>query len=158
MADLYELILDVDLVPTLTGDELAELRWHVGETPQPDRLVLGTDRFLPAFPLGDPTDPDCEWQTDDPQPLFAAEPDASEAALTSRSPDGWHLTARQDLHPDQFPALRAFLDWLGPRASTPGPIGHLRWHEDTDSEPLLVENRTIKLPTAVIDHTQDLPW
>lgn len=159
MADRYELVLDVDLAPILTEDELAELRWHVGRSPQPDRLVLGTDKFLPAFPLGDPTDPDCEWETADPEPLFAAaEPDAPAADLTSRTPAGWHLKARQEFHPDSFPALRAFLEWLGPRVTEPGQIGHLRSYEDTEPEPVLAENQTIILPPALIEHTEDLPW
>ncbi|MFC7624909.1 hypothetical protein [Microlunatus sp. GCM10028923] len=162
MADSYELLLDVDLGPGLTSDELAELRWHLGQTPLPERLVLGTDAFRAAYPLGDPSDPDCEWDIADPDPLFAGRGAAHSiggelsAGLVAREPAGWTLTARQELHPDLFDPLRAFLGWLGPRAiGADEAVGSLRWYEDTAAEPLVINGGVITIPPSIAEHTED---
>jgi hypothetical protein len=160
MADLYELVLALDLRGDLAPDQLAELRWHVGQGERPEKLVLGTDVYLETFPLGDPGDPDCGWETAEPAPAFATKGPASRvggalvAALVPREkPDGWALTLRQELHPDQFYDLRAMLGWLGRWAVHDGPAGHLRFHENTDATPLMVHNGRIEPPDAVVDHT-----
>src|SRR5947207_5394331 len=46
VGDLYELVLSIDLRGDITDDELAELRWHVGQGPRPERLPIGTDAYL----------------------------------------------------------------------------------------------------------------
>jgi hypothetical protein len=126
----------MDIRADVTDDELAELRWHVGQGPRPERLPSGVDssvlfssptaagtasagrarharvrrptnaapnasvtaaaRLLPGvspggfavgdvrtcgarvvgrcrrtYPLGNPADPDCEWETEEPSPAFA---------------------------------------------------------------------------------------
>ncbi|MGP3916698.1 hypothetical protein [Nonomuraea sp. 10N515B] len=71
MADIYELVLSVDIRADVTDDELAELRWHVGQGARPERLPIGTDRYVETYPLGDPDDPDCEWEDAEPAPVFA---------------------------------------------------------------------------------------
>lgn len=158
MADLYELVLALDL-RDLPPDEEAELRWHVGDGERPARLVFGTDRFLEAWPLGDPGDPDCEWETADPEPLFAATGPAHRiggarvALLVERDGGGWALTVRQDLHPDQFYALRSIIDRLGPHAVHEGFAGHLRFYESDAVAPLIVHDGRITPPDAVVDHT-----
>ena len=157
MADLYELVLALDL-RDLTPDEEAELRWHVGAGGRPERLVLGTDGYRETWPLGDPDDPGCVWETAVPEPLFAGTGAAHRfggvlvAEFGTRSP-GWALTVRQELHPDEFHALRAFLDWLGPHAVHDGVAGHLRFHESDDATPLTVHGGRIAPPDAVVDHT-----
>ena len=155
MADSYEVLLAMDLRGDLTDDELAELRWHLGQGPLPERLPIGTAENLPAYPLGDPEDPDCEWETAEPEPLFAQQGPARHiggalvAVLAARD-TGWSLTVRQELHPDEFSSLRAILDWLG-RHSAHGPdgehyLGHLRFHESTEPAPLVLSNGTVALP------------
>jgi hypothetical protein len=154
VADLYELVLGLDL-RDLTPDEEAELRWHVGAAGRPERLVLGTDRSLPTWPLGDPADPDCEWETAEPEPAFANTGPAYRigglrmAAMETRD-NGWALTVRQELHPDDFPALRAILERLGPRAVHDGFVGHLRFYESDAVMPLIVHDGRIALPDDVL--------
>lgn len=160
MADLYELGLALDLRGDLTPHELAELRWHVGQGGRPEKLVLGTDTYLETFPLGDPEDPNCEWETAEPTPAFARKGAASRiggalvAALVPRErPDGWALTVRQELHPDQFYQLRTMLGWLGRWAAHDGPAGHLRLYENTGITPLIVHNGRIEPPDDVVENT-----
>jgi hypothetical protein len=163
VADLYELVLAMDLGAGLTGDELAELRWHVGQGPRPERLPIGTGDHLEAYPLDDPGDPDCRWETADPEPVFAERGAAARvggalvAELVAREPDGWALTVRQELHPDSFYALRALLEWLGPRADgldgVERFVGYLRFHEDAGIVPLVLAGGRVRLPEAVEAHT-----
>jgi len=165
VADTYEVLLAVDIHGDLGDEELAELRWHLGQGPLPKRLPMGTDQYLPTFPLGDPEDPDCAWETAEPEPLFAQHGPAHHisgalvAVLTEReAPEGWSLTVRQELHPDEFYALRAFLYWLGPHSThAPGSsehhIGHLRFHESTAVIPLVLSNGTIAQPDEITVHT-----
>ncbi|MZE76915.1 hypothetical protein [Streptomyces xinghaiensis] len=47
----------------------------------------------------------------------------------AESPRGWSLTARQELHPDQFQDLHFLLKHLAAHTGTPGPIGQLRFLE-----------------------------
>ncbi len=160
MADLYELVLALDLRSGLAPDELAELRWHVGQGERPETLVLGTDTYLETFPLGDPDDPNCAWETAEPAPAFAAKGPAARvggalvAALVPRErPDGWALTLRQELHPDQFYQVRTMLGRLGRWAAHDGFAGYLRFYENTDVTPLMVHNGQIGLPDDIVEHT-----
>lgn len=154
MADLYELVLALDL-RDLTPDEEAELRWHVGAGERPERLVFGTDANLEAWPLGDPNDPDCEWEKAEPEALFAATGPAHRigGALVRRlepRDNGWALTVRQELHPDQFPALRSILERLGPRAARDGFVGYLRFYENTDVTSMTVDSGRIAMPADLL--------
>jgi hypothetical protein len=166
VGDLYEVVLTIDVRADVTDDELTELRWHVGQAPRPERFPFGTDNYLDTFPLGDPADPGCEWETAEPEPLFAERGGASAvggalvADLAERKgPDGWALTVRQELHPDSFYALRSVLAWLGPAAAhartadVPFFAGYLRFHEDVDVVPLVLLNGRIGLPEAIEEHT-----
>ncbi|MEU9112886.1 hypothetical protein AB0D04_14140 [Streptomyces sp. NPDC048483] len=47
-----------------------------------------------------------------------------------RSPHGWAPTARQEVHPDEFPELQDPLTWLAGRTTTTGAIGHRRFYEN----------------------------
>ena len=170
MGDVYELVLTIDVRADISPAELAELRWHVGDGPQPDPLPMGTGAVRATFPLGDPRDPDCEWEDAPPEPLFAGRGGARRtggalvAELVEREdPDGWALTVRQELHPDDFHALRALLAWLGPHsarahdAGVPRGVGHLRFHESTEHTPLVLLNGRIRVPDALAEHTPHRP-
>jgi hypothetical protein len=76
------------------------------------------------------------------------------AALVPRErPDGWALTVRQELHPDQFYQLRTMLGWLGRWATHDGPAGYLRFYENTGATPLMVHSGRIELPDDVVENT-----
>ncbi|WP_344470344.1 hypothetical protein [Nonomuraea monospora] len=166
MGDLYELTLSLDLSADLTGDELAELRWHTGQGPRPERLPIGSDHYLEAYPLGDPDDPACEWDTAEPEPLLAGRGagwqvgGALVAELVGRkNPDGWALTARQAVHPDSFYLVRTLLGWLGRRSLHAGTggveffVGYLRFCESVEIAPLVLLDGRIRVPAEVEAHT-----
>ncbi|MER5337903.1 hypothetical protein [Micromonospora sp. NPDC002717] len=165
MGDLYEIVLSIDLRGDLTDDEFAELRWNVGQEPRPERLPIGTDAYRETYPLGDPDDPDCEWESAEPAPIFGQRGAARRvggaliAELVERKqPDGWALTVRQELHPDMFYQLRTLLEWLGSRAVDRGDgvervVGYLRFHETTEITPLVLANGRIGIPADVRAHT-----
>ncbi|MFD1546674.1 hypothetical protein [Nonomuraea guangzhouensis] len=166
MGDIYELALTVDIRADITDDELAELRWHVGQGPRPERLPIGTDNYLEAYPLGDPDDPGCEWETAEAEPAFTRRGAAhwvggalvAELAERERA-DGWALTVRQEVHPDEFYLLRTLLDWLGRcsvNARAGGAeffVGYLRFCESVEIEPLVLSNGRIRLPEPIESHT-----
>jgi hypothetical protein len=114
-----------DIRADVTDDELAELRWQMGHGPRPERLPIGADRYVETCPLGDPDDPDGEWEVAEPAPVFAQRGAARQvggalvAELVERErSDGWALTVRQELHLDDFYQLRTLLDWLGRKTSS----------------------------------------
>ncbi|MFI7673081.1 hypothetical protein [Actinophytocola sp. NPDC049390] len=161
MSDVYEIVLTVDLVPEIGDPELAELRWHLGAGPRPETYPMGSDNHVETFPLGDPADPDCQWETAEPEPLFAGRGAAHRVGgvLVSElvgGPSGWALTVRQEVHPDAFSQLRTLTDWLGRHARTATPfVGYVRFHEDVEVSPLVLRNREIALPDAVQAHLLD---
>jgi hypothetical protein len=166
VADIYELVLSMDIRADVTDDELAELRWHLGQGPRPERLPIGTANYLETYPLGDPDDPECAWETAEPEPVLAQRGTARKvggaavAELVSREQqDGWSLTVRQELHPDAFYQLRALLAWLG-RSSVNAQtssieffVGYLRFHESIEIAPLILLNGQIRLPKDIESHT-----
>ncbi|GAA4205322.1 hypothetical protein GCM10022252_65720 [Streptosporangium oxazolinicum] len=174
VGDIYELVLSVDIRAGVTDDELAELRWHVGQGPRPERLPIGTDRYVETYPLGDPDDPDCEWEDAEAEPVFAQRGAArwvggalvAELVARERS-DGWALTVRQELHPDDFYRLRTLLDWLG-RCSVGAHaggvesfVGYLRFHESAEIASLILVNGRIRVPEDIESHTphwEDTTW
>ncbi|MFC4536695.1 hypothetical protein [Sphaerisporangium dianthi] len=166
MGDMYELVLSVDIRAEITDDELAELRWHLGLGPRPERLPIGTDRYMETYPLGDPDDPDCEWEDVEPEPVFAQRGAAprvggalvAELVARERS-DGWALTVRQEVHPDDFYRLRTLLEWFG-RCSVDEHaggiesfVGHMRFYESVEIAPLVLSAGRIRLPEDVESHT-----
>ncbi|HTJ39107.1 MAG TPA: hypothetical protein VL738_38265 [Dactylosporangium sp.] len=157
MSDMYELLVTLTLSPAIPDDELAELRWHLGQGPKPDALPLTGGAPGPAFPLGDPEDPDSEWDTD-PEPMFAHRgagwklPGALVADLVERDGrPGWALTLRQEIHPDEFPAIRALLRRVARHGESIGFAGFVRFYEDHAVQPLLAEPGRIELPAALLD-------
>ncbi|MET9065422.1 hypothetical protein ACWDR1_31595 [Streptosporangium sandarakinum] len=166
MGDMYELVLSADVRVDITDDELAELRWHLGKGPRPERLPIGTGDHLATYPLGDPDDPGCEWEDEEPEPVFARRGVAGRvggalvAELFRRErPDGWSLTVRQEVHPDDFYRLRTLLEWLARsslNARTPGTeflAGYMRFHESVEITPLVLRDGRISVPEAIASHT-----
>lgn len=157
MSDLYELMVAVDLGEGISEGELAELRWHLGIGGRPKRLAIVT-RF-PVVVWDDEGEPLIE---DDPRPLLAGRGAAQRvggvlgSALESRadlSRKGWALTARLEVHPDEFERVGELLGWLAARAQETHRrdggavgIGFLRFHEAEVPEVLRVESGQVRWP------------
>ena len=72
--------------------------------------------------------------------------------LLEARPNGWALTSRQEVHPEEFEELDAFLAWLATKADydylgADGTtksggfgqfVGYLRWYEEAAIEKLLL--------------------
>ncbi|MFD0287668.1 hypothetical protein [Streptomyces lutosisoli] len=157
MADIYELSIVLNLRADLSDDELAELRWHLGLGPQP-----GTLRIVPEFPIVVEDHSGQPVIEDHPVPLLGQHGDAwkVDGALTSvllRPADlekgAWALTARQEIHPDQFDSIAGLLSWLAgkadgrhcPEAGTVR-LGWTRFYESDRFEPLVVRDGQVVWP------------
>ncbi|GGS21384.1 hypothetical protein GCM10010252_70720 [Streptomyces aureoverticillatus] len=147
MADIYELAVDLDLRDELDEAEVAELRWHLGLGPQPGSL--GIVRDFPVVVEDDAGEPVVE---DFPEPLLAQRGEAAKVggALTSAldrrgRAGGWAVTARQEVHPDDWDRVGELLVWLASK-SVPehrGPdgsvgVGWFRFYEEDRPERLRV--------------------
>ncbi|MFI1074899.1 hypothetical protein [Streptomyces puniciscabiei] len=158
MADIYELMLALDLRDELSVAELMELRWHLGAGPQPD-----TFRIVTEFPVV-VEDEDGEFVIeDDPEPLLGRHGDGCKVggALVSvmlrrqdTGQEGWALTSRQEIHPDDFERTGELLAWLAAMASDRHRISdgevHLGWlrrHEELRPVPLVVRDGTVVWPS-----------
>jgi hypothetical protein len=142
MSDLYELQLTLDLPDSLPAADLSLLRWHLGEN---------SEKSL---------DPDA-------CPLLSARGAAERIGGTlvgdlARSARGWALTARQEVHPDEFDQLRGLVEWLAARTSTFGTIGYLRFleHDVPDvlvADPTAGTAQRLTLPTGRSTQDQLIP-
>ncbi|MGW9046957.1 hypothetical protein ACWGQL_31055 [Streptomyces lydicus] len=144
MADIYEVSVAMDLRDELSEREVAELQWHLGLGPEPERLSIV------SHDLG-------ELVTEDhPAPLLGSRGAAWKVggALISvlvRRDEGWALTARQEIHPDDCDRLGELLDWLATKASDRHRpfdgsvhIGWIRFYEEDRPNPLMVRGgRTV---------------
>jgi hypothetical protein len=127
MSDLHELQLALDLPESLSDSELALLRRHLGQEGE-----------------------GAAWAYEGP--LFAQRGAAyriggalvGELCAGSR---GWALTVRQEVHPEQFDALRRLMEWIGARTTSVGVVGHLRFLEDDVPELLLAQGGTVRRMT-----------
>ncbi|MER6612141.1 hypothetical protein [Streptomyces xantholiticus] len=72
MADIFELMLTLDLRDELSEEELAELRWHLGLGPRPKVLRIVTD-----FPFVVEDDHGELVIEDRPEPLLGRHGEAS---------------------------------------------------------------------------------
>lgn len=143
MADIYDFFLAIDLRDDFSEQELAELRWHLGLGPRPAELTILTDFAT--------------FEDDSPFPVLGRRGAGSRIggvvlSLLEARPNGWALTTRQELHPDEFEELDAFLAWLAGKAdydylAADGTtksggfgqfVGYLRWYEDAAIDKLLV--------------------
>lgn len=121
MADQFEVTLDVRLRDDVTDADVAELRWHLGLGPEPETL-----RLVPDF-------------GDEPYAILGEHGDAwkTGGVLTAAfDPATRHVTCRQELHPDQFPEASALLTWMAAHSASGPVIGHLRFYESDDSQPI----------------------
>ncbi|MFJ8542581.1 hypothetical protein ACIRFH_11295 [Streptomyces sp. NPDC093586] len=134
MADVYEVHLALDLPDSLPAPDLDLLRWHLGEE-------------------GGRADGDAYEH-----PLWAARGPAWRIGgvligeLVARD-GGWALTVRQETHPDEFDDLRRMVRWLGARTTTPGLMGHLRFHESHVPDLLTVEGGRVGGTLLRVDRT-----
>ncbi|MES4901343.1 MULTISPECIES: hypothetical protein [unclassified Streptomyces] len=157
MADVFDLILSVDLPDTLSDSEISELRWHLGLAPQPATpLSLVTDYAEPL--IGDDGEPEEDeqgnWLThDEPYPVLAAKGAATRAggvllsALEPGARGGWALTSRQEFHPDELDRVGELLVWLHERAV--GPLAfqcHVRFYEEVAFVPVPVADGEVNWP------------
>ncbi|MGW7710889.1 hypothetical protein [Streptomyces sp. NPDC054771] len=158
MSDVYELAISVDLRDELSEQQLDELCWHLGIGPQPERLSIVT-----GFPLVMEDGSGDLVVEDDPRPLLAGRGTARRvggvlcSALADRAHlprKGWTLTARQEVHPDEFGQAGELLRWPAVRAHdahtpTEGAVslGYLRFYEDLVPEVLQVVNGRVVWPT-----------
>lgn len=157
MSDIHELTVAVDLRDEISATELAELRWHLGIGPRPEHLSIVTE-----FPVVVVDDSGVPMVEDDPRPLLAGNGAAARvggvlgSALEPRTDpprEGWALTSRQELHPDEFEEVGELLGWLAARAhaahrladGTVG-LGFLRFHEDEVPAALRVEGGRVGWP------------
>ncbi|MFD3698347.1 hypothetical protein ACFWUZ_19725 [Streptomyces sp. NPDC058646] len=159
MSDIYELTVTVDLRDELDEQELAELRWHLGLGPQPERLCLVTG--FPVVVEDDSGNPVIE---DEPRPLLAGNGAAWRvggvlgSALAGRADlprKGWSLSSRQEIHPDEFLQVGELLRLLAARAKDTHRfaddavrIGYLRFHEAAEPLPLQVVKGQVGWPVG----------
>ncbi|MGW2324840.1 hypothetical protein ACWC5C_03625 [Streptomyces sp. NPDC001700] len=125
MSDLFELQLSLDLPNSLPTSDLAVIRRHLGEP--------GDQAPETSDPLPDPLE---EY------PLLSSRGPAHRigGALVGAllpGPRGWALTVRQEVHPDEFDALRTLLTWLATRTTTIGTIGYIRFLESEVPDALI---------------------
>ncbi|KOG50574.1 hypothetical protein [Streptomyces decoyicus] len=151
MADIYEVSVAMDLRDDLSEAEIAELQWHLGLGPEPERLSI-----VPEFPIVVENGLGELVTKDAPAPLLGCHGEAWKVggALTSvlvRREQGWALTARQEIHPDDYDRLGELLNWLATKASDQHRpfdgsvhIGWIRFYEADRPDPLRVrDGRTV---------------
>ncbi|MEV7862168.1 hypothetical protein AB0O86_25925 [Streptomyces hirsutus] len=125
MADIYELQLTLDLPDSLPPQDLALLRWHLGEEgSRQDDGHDGHDGY--EYPL---------WGARGPARRIGG---VLVGELCSAG-GGWALTVRQEAHPDEFDDLRRVVLWLGERTTSVGTIGHLRFYESDVPDVLIAQ-------------------
>jgi hypothetical protein len=154
MADIFELSIVLNLRDSLLDVEVAELRWHLGLADKPETL-----RIVTAFPIV--VEDDCgELLIEDhPVPLLGRHGEAwkVDGALVSvllRTEDGaWALTARQEIHPDEFDRTGELLGWLATKAddrhrssTSAVHLGWTRFCESDRFEPLVVRDDEVVWP------------
>ncbi|ANP51654.1 hypothetical protein J2Z21_007239 [Streptomyces griseochromogenes] len=158
MADIFELMLTLDLHDAISEEELAELRWHLGLGPKPEIL-----RIVTGFPLVVEDDHGEPVIQDHPEPLLGCDGEASKVggALVSvllprqrTGPGAWALTSRQEIHPDDFERTGELLSWLASKAGDfhrhpdgSVSLGWTRFCEEPQSEPLVVRDGAVIWPS-----------
>ncbi|TQM26356.1 hypothetical protein [Nocardia bhagyanarayanae] len=153
MADIFEFTLSLDLRDELSEADVAELRWHLGlgDLPESGLRIESGSRWLIENDEGHLVELD-------PQPLLDQRGPACETggiltASLERTPTGWRLEARQEVHPEVFPEMSALMRWLYLRVDfgmvqPDGSVelGRLRGYEDEHSQPLLVRDDRVFWP------------
>lgn len=157
MADVFDLILSVNLPDTLSETEISELRWHLGLAPQPAVLSLVTDYAEPL--IGDDGKPEEDEQGNwltvyEPYPVLdgngrpaARVGGVLVGALEPGIHGGWALMARDEVHPDAFDRLGELLVWLHERAVDSLAFQcHTRFYEETAFTPVSVSDGEVIWP------------
>ncbi|MFB7982586.1 hypothetical protein [Streptomyces vinaceus] len=155
---MYEMTVAIDLRDEISEQELAELCWHLGIGPRPERLSIITQ-----FPVVVEDESGMPVIEDDPYPLLAGHGAAwqvggvlcSELAPRANQPrNGWSLTSRQEVHPDEFGKVGELLRWLAAKAhgrhrlgDGTVRVGSLRFYETDVPEVLQVESGQVNWPT-----------
>ncbi|MGW3253081.1 hypothetical protein ACWDCX_21260 [Streptomyces fungicidicus] len=137
MADIYELQLTLDLPGSLPGQDLALLRWHLGE--EGGRQDDGYE-----YPL---------WADRGPALRIGG---ALVGELCSDGPE-WALTVRQEAHPDEFDDLRRMVLWLGARTTTVGTVGYLRFYEAQVPDVLIAEAGAVRSAILRVEKVVESP-
>lgn len=157
MADAFELSIILNLRESLSDEEIAELRWHLGLGDKPEIL-----RLVTSFPVV--VEDDCGKPVieNHPVPLLGRHGEAwkVDGALVSvlLCPEegrhgSWALTVRQEIHPDEFESTGELLRWLATKAddrhrSSTGEVrlGWTRFYESHQYEPLVVRDDEVVWP------------
>ncbi|MGW6060572.1 hypothetical protein [Streptomyces sp. NPDC055189] len=154
MADVYELIVALDLRDDLSEGEVAELRWHLGLGPRPVTLTV-----VREFPVVVEDDSGELVTEDDPVPLLGCHDTALkvDGVLTSvllPREGGWALTARQEIHPDDFDRVGELLAWLATKTAGHHErfdgavrVGWIRFYEVDQPTPLVVRDSGVDWPS-----------
>ncbi|MFF5707226.1 hypothetical protein ACFY7H_32775 [Streptomyces sp. NPDC012794] len=131
MADLYALELALELDDSTPEPVLALIRDHMAPYPEDDAYDDGDvdeDEYVPP-----------------PFRVLAERGPAYRVGGTcsaglTRTPHGWTLTARQEIHAECLPDAEALLTALTPHLTTPdAPLGTLRFYEDITPEPITAD-------------------
>jgi hypothetical protein len=135
MADVYEFQLTLDLPDSLPAQELALLRWHLGDEG-------GDCQGVYAYPL---------WDARGPARRIGG---ALVGELRSDG-RGWTLTVRQESHPDEFEDLRTIVLWLGARTTSTGAVGYVRFCEDHVPDVLIAAAGSVRRMTLRVDRVSE---
>ncbi|MFI8192452.1 hypothetical protein ACIF8T_27325 [Streptomyces sp. NPDC085946] len=135
MADVYEFQLTLDLPDTLPPQELALIRWHLGEE---GGTSDAGDRGAYAYPLWDARGP-------------ARRVGGVLVGELRRDGWGWALTVRSEAHPDEFDDLRRMVLWLGRRTTSTGTVGYLRFYEADVPDVLVARAGTVHCLTLRVE-------
>ncbi|MGQ4601425.1 hypothetical protein, partial [Nocardia sp. R6R-6] len=153
VADMFEFVISIGLRDNLSAGDVAELRWHLGLGELPaDGLRIGSG---------------IQWAVEDangsmvevePEPLLGVHGPAWKvrgmlSASLERTALGWHLDARQEVHPETFEEMTELMVWFYRRvdfsmvrADGSVEIGRLRWHEHSEPVPLVVRDDHVFWP------------
>ncbi|MGW0856268.1 hypothetical protein [Streptomyces sp. NPDC002690] len=137
MSDMYVVDFCLDLNASVPIPVLTDLQWQLGV--RADGAEYGESGVPGAHPL-----------------LAERGPARRVGGLLVgelvRTPAGWSLTARQEVHAESLPDLDSLAERLARHSRTEGTIGTLRFYED--DVPVLLVNRSgllVKVPLAVAE-------
>ncbi|MFD6422103.1 hypothetical protein [Streptomyces sp. NPDC060198] len=137
MSDMYVVDFCLDLTAAVPIPVLTDLQWHLGV--RADAAEYGESGVAGAYPLLAGRGP-------------AARVGGVQVGELARTPRGWSLTARQEVHAESLPDLDALAERLARHSRTEGTIGSLRFYED--DVPVLLVNRSgllVKTPLTVVE-------
>ncbi|WP_327175921.1 hypothetical protein OG599_11695 [Streptomyces sp. NBC_01335] len=137
MSDMYAVDFCLDLKDSVPIPVLTDLQWHLGV--RADGAEYGESGAAGAYPLLAGRGP-------------AARVGGVLVGELVRTPAGWSLTTRQEVHAESLPDLESLAERLARHSRTEGAVGTLRFYED--DLPVLLVNRSgllVKVPLAVAE-------